>query len=358
MLWTGDAASSRAITGVGFTPDLVWGKSRGGAYDHQLVDSVRGDDLIIRSNSSGAELAHSSLGAGGLSTIDADGFTIVSNTSNDNLNKSATNAVAWNWKAGGAPTTDNLVAAGGTPTAGSVKINGSNLGSALAGTIAATRLSANTTNGFSAVKYVGTGSAATIAHGLSQAPDMVIVKNLDDGAESWVVSVGNATGTASEYLVLNSTIASQTDTSQFPSAPGSSVVSLGATANVNVSTEDFIAYCFHSVEGYSKVGTFVGNGVVDGTFIYTGFRPSFLLCKRLTGDDWMMLDDARSPINAIEKSLAANDPKAEIDASGKAVDFVSNGIKMRNADNGLNLSGITFLYIAFAESPFKTSNAR
>ena len=253
----------------------------------------------------------------------------------EEVNKSGVNYVGWNWKAGG-------TAASNTD-----------------GTITSS-VSANPTAGFSIVSYTGTGSAATIGHGLSSAPEMVIVKNLDDGAESWVVSVGNATGTASEYLVLNSNIASQTDTSQFPSAPNSSVVSIGATANVNVSTEDFIAYCFSSIEGYSKVGSFAGNSDVDGPFIFTGFKPAYAIFKR-TGSsaDWVVFDNKRNPYNAVDTRLYPNTNAMESTAgTGYAdMDFVSNGIKIRGDSAMYNNSSGPYIFYAVAESPFKTSNA-
>jgi hypothetical protein len=274
---------------------------------------------------------------GHITSFNSDGFSLRDGTSGAeprlNTNKGSTNYVSWNWKAGGTAVSNTD------------------------GTITSS-VSANPTAGNSIVGYTGTGSAATIGHGLSQAPDMVFVKNRTAAAESWVVSIGNVTGTASEYLVLNSDIASQTDTSQFPSAPGSSVVSIGATANINVSTQGFIAYCFHSIEGYSKVGSYVGNGNADGTFVYTGFRPSWFLWKNSTaaGGWWGIIDNKRLGYNVDNNPLYPT--VADAAYSTDVADIVSNGIKIRHDLGNINQSGQTIIYLAFAESPFKTSNAR
>ncbi len=178
-----------------------------------------------------------------------------------------------------------------------------------------------------------------------------------NASAGWVVyskTLGNT-----KYLYLNDTDGEATDSGRWNNTtPTASVFSVGDDGVVNTSSSPYIAYCFHSVEGYSKVGSYVGNGNNDGTFIYTGFKPAFFIAKRTDGDDWMMLDNTRSSYNQMIVSLAANDNKVELSSTGKAVDFCSNGIKMRNADNGLNQSTKTFIYIAFAESPFKTSNAR
>jgi hypothetical protein len=266
--------------------------------------------------------------------------------------------VAWNWKAGGAPTTDNLVAAGGTPTAGSVKINGANLGSALAGTIAATRLSASTTSGFSIVSYTGTGSAATISHGLSQAPDMVICKERS-AVQQWI-NYQSPLG-ATKYLHLNAVDASVTNSTVWnDTEPTPSVFSVGTAVNCNESSGTYIAYAFHSIEGYSKVGSYTGNGDNDGTFVYTGFRPMWVMAKCSNASaSWLMTDSVRFPYNVTQKPLFANESSAETDSSTYAIDILSNGFKCRGVNNNTNnSSGDTYIYLAFAESPFKTSNAR
>ena len=356
IIYTGDGANPKSRTGVGFQPDFVWAKNREDTDFHELYDSVRGGTSVIYSNSNDAEdLSNSS---GYVTSFDSDGFTTQGSSTNNNVNDDTKDFVVWNWKAGGAPTADNSAGAGNTPTAGSVKIDGSNLGSALAGTIAAKRLSANTTAGFSIVQYVGTGSGATIAHGLSQAPDMVISKAMED-AYNWRVG-GEALGlTSANYSVrLDLGNAEQDLSGVFGAYPGPSVWTIGTDAGVNVSTENYIAYCFHSVEGYSKVGSYEGNGNADGTFIYTGFRPAWILVKNTTatGNNWEMWDNKRDTYNIMNHLLEASSTGARITSA--EVDFVSNGFKVRSTSDAMNDSGENLLYLAFAESPFKYSNAR
>jgi hypothetical protein len=265
--------------------------------------------------------------------------------------------VAWNWKAGGAPTADNSAGAGAVPTAGSVKIDGSNLGSALAGTLAATRISANTTSGFSIIKYTGTTSNVTVGHGLSAAPELVIIKGLDSTL-NWFVNDPAATP-FTKYLKLDANSGSGSSSTMYQdTAPSASVVTLGTSGLVNAA-EDFIMYCFHSVEGYSKVGSYTGNGSDDGTFIYTGFTPAFFMCKWLsTGEKWVMKDNKRPAYNVEDKTLEANTSTDEASSDGMELDFVSNGIKWRQYGDGGNYGSRDYIYIAFAESPFKYSNAR
>tara|TARA_R100001244_G_scaffold73603_2_gene59098 strand:+ start:23 stop:1696 length:1674 start_codon:yes stop_codon:yes gene_type:complete len=332
VLWTGDAASSRAITGVGFTPDLVWGKSRGYDGDHQLVDSVRGNSLILRSNVTGAELAHASLGAGGFTTIDSDGFTIVSNTSNDNLNKSSIGNVAWNWKAGGAASSN-----------GDGDITSS--------------VSANTTAGFSIVSYTGDAdNTSSVGHGLTTTPGMIILKALT-GTQNWIVWHKDLTATTAYSMYLNTTTAQLNNVSYFyDAAPNATTFHPGDGGASNGSGTAYIAYCFESIEGYSKMGTFAGNGLADGTFIYTGFKPAYLLLKKSSATaSWYILDNKRDTYNQVVRDLQANDAAVEA-TSANFLDFVSNGFKMRTSGGAVN-SG-TLVYAAFAESPFKYSNAR
>jgi hypothetical protein len=344
-----------AKTGVGFQPDLVWVKSRGSTYDHKLTDAVRGVTKSLESNTAIAEATDST----GLTAFGADGFTVGADTNYSDT--TGTGMVAWNWKAGGAPTADNSAGAGATPTAGSVKIDGANLGSALAGTLAATRLSANTTAGFSMVKYVGTGATATIAHGLGVAPELVIVKSLDS-AEAWnVYAEPVSADPGTDYLTLNST-AAVADDDRFwnDTVPSASVFTVGSYDGTNKSTDDLVAYCFTSIEGYSKVGSYVTNtssaSTNNGNFLYTGFKPAWFLNKMTSGPDgtggWFLYDNKRNAYNLTENYLVPNENYAD-NAASEGWDFLSNGIKLR-ADFSAN----TNIYIAFAESPFKYSNAR
>ena len=272
------------------------------------------------------------------------------------FNGSGDTFVAWNWKAGTAPTADNSAGAGATPTAGSVKINGSNLGSALAGTTAATRLSADTTNGFSIVKYVGTGGAATIAHGLSVAPELFIIKKLESGA--W--PVGSTYMGMNKYMQLNTDAAEATDTGPWNNtSPTASVWSVGADSGTNENTANFIAYLFHSVEGYSKVSSYRGTGVTgsySGPFVYTGFRPAYILIKSTAaGCNWVVFDDKRIGYNPENYRLIANTDV--IEHTTDYIDFMSNGFKVITAHSDVGTGGDTYLYYAVAKSPFKYANA-
>jgi hypothetical protein len=184
-----------------------------------------------------------------------------------------------------------------------------------------------------------------------------------DGGNPWVWHKYASSGALNTYIQLNAAGGVfTTPSSGYFTAMSASTLTMtaGSTSiyNLNRNAHPYLLYAFHSVEGYSKVGTYTGNGQADGTFIYTGFKPAFLLVRLKTGDDWTMMDDERSPYNQVQKSVVANQTLAEVNLTAKGMDFLSNGVKMRNADNGINISNGSFLYIAFAESPFKTSNAR
>ena len=236
----------------------------------------------------------------------------------------------------------------------------------LSGTIASV-VNATTTAGFSIATYTGNGtSPSTIGHGLSVAPEMVMVKNRTTAAENWVVSIGNITGTNGDFIILNQDAALQAGTSQFPSQPGSSTFAVTDAANVNTNTSNYIAYCFHSVDGYSKVGKYTGNGATNGPFIYTGFRPAFIMVKLATAasGQWAMFDNKRDPDNPTDRVIYANLTNADTDVSSYyPYNLLSNGFKSRiPAGNGneanYNTSSQTYLYLAFAESPFKYATAR
>ena len=348
VLYTGNSTGGRDIT-VGMAPDLVWCKNLTG-NNHSLTDSVRGVNRQLASNSTANETTHTNR----VTAFNSDGFTT---GDSDDTNANNNGIISWNWKAGGAPTADNSAGAGATPTAGSVKIDGSNLGSALAGTIPAVRLSANTTSGFSIIIHDGTGSNGTLAHGLSQAPELVIAKPKTNSVDVWRVGSDYLTSWVKE-IRLNQISAETDRAAVFNSlAPTSSVVNLGTDGANNGGGATFVTYCFYSVDGYSKVGSYTGNGNADGTFIYTGFRPAFVMTKSISSTgNWTMLDSAREPTNVASPGrLYADLSNGESD--GATYDFVSNGFKCRET-GGPNNSGVTYIYLAFAESPFKTSNAR
>ena len=343
-------SGDKTVTGVGFQPDWVWIKQRNSAADHQLYDSVRGVTELLESNRTEKEVPKSE----GLKSFDSDGFTHgVESAGNDN---SGTH-VAWNWKAGGAPTADNSAGAGNTPTAGSVKIDGANLGSALAGTIPATRISANTEAGFSIVSYTGTGSNATVAHGLGAVPEWIIFRDRDNTNDwgMYHVGLGNT-----HFIKLNSNGPSiDLDTLFNDTTPTSSVFSLG-TANIANNTAATIAYCFAPKEGYSKFGSYVEHYVsdydVDSPYVHTGFRPAFLIIKGTSnGRDWVIYDSKRTPDDGVY--LTANQNAAEqTDATNHDISFFSNGFKIRGGSGDINTTGESYIYMAFADQPFKFAN--
>ena len=354
VLWTGDGVNPRTITGVGFEDGMTWLKSRSQVSSNQLFGQVRGAGEVLYTNTTAAQATDDANGH--ISAWTADGFTLSGSSSNNDLNGDTYTYVAWNWLAGTAPTADNSAGAGATPTAGSVKIDGSNLGSALAGSTAATRLSANTTNGFSIITWAGNGTSnSTIAHGLTQVPELFISKALNNGTDYWAV-YGKPLGQG--YLALNDPGAySSGDDRWGTNAPTASVMNLGYAGSTNTTSRDYVGYCFHSVEGYSKVGSYEGNGNDDGTFVYLGFRPAFTLVKRTdVAETWWLEDDKRNTYNPQSKLLYADGTNAEATEINK--DYVSNGMKMRLNNANWNASGGTYLYYACADYPFKYSPAR
>jgi len=334
VLYTGNA-SSRSITGVGFQPDWVWIKPRTDTDNHVIHDSVRGVQKRLYITAA-AEADRSSAGGGsddGLSSFDSDGFSI---GDWNNINQSTINYVAWNWKMGTAFSNDASATSVGTiDSTGSV----------------------NTTNGQAIISYTGTGSAGTIAHGLDSAPDWIMVKNLDDSSKNWNVYVPDFGNT---YLELNTTASGFTGSSYFNNtAPTNSVFSVGTAGSTNASTDSFIAYVFHSVEGYSRYGVYEGNNNADGSYVYLGFRPRWFMFKDAanTNIEWNIFYDEGSPFNEMDDYLAAASTAAEAtNVSTRKLDFVSNGVKFRDA-NAQNYNA-KYVYMAFAKTPFKFANAR
>lgn len=324
VLWTGNDSDPRSITGVGFQPDWVWAKTRNTTYSHVLYDVVRGTGTskALMANDTSAENTYPEYH--NISSFDSDGFTIGVTSDNNVLNDNNITTVAWNWKAGGS---------GVSNTDGGIT----------------STVSANTDAGFSIVTFNGS-SASTVGHGLSSTPELIIQKsrNASSGAYWW-------TGTtvidgSLDYLKLNDTDAKAN--SSF-TAPTSSVFYNVAFTS---STSD-VAYCFHSVEGFSKIGKYTGNGNADGPFIYTGFRPAFVIVKNASAvDSWFINDNKRNPYNVVDSQLFANSSGAEADSRG--LDFLSNGFKILDSSTSHNGNGNTILYIAFAEMPFKYANAR
>jgi hypothetical protein len=329
-LYTGTGASLTVANTVGsasFQPDFVWVKGRSGATDHALYDSVRGVQKQIESNTITAETTETT----GLTAFGSTGFTVGALAQ---MNTSAATYVAWQWKAG---------------TTSASNTNGS---------ITST-VSAGATQGFSVVTYTGTGANATVGHGLGVAPSMIIVKSRNGTNLGWPVYHSNQNATPqSGNLYLHSTNAFAADSTMWNStAPTSSVFSIGTSVQVNVSTQTQVAYCFSEVPGYSKFGSYTGNGSTDGPFVYLGFRPAFILTKRSDStSSWYLRDTSRSPYNAATEQVYPDLSNAEANETG--MDILSNGFKQRGTSSGFNASGGTYIYMAFAENPFKNALAR
>ena len=323
-LYTGNG-STQSISSVGFQPDWVWLKGRSGSgRDHLLFDVIRSATNYIKSNATSAEATISST----LTSFDSDGFSI---GSNGGVNANSETYASWNWLANGA---------GVSNTDGSIT----------------STVSASTTSGFSIVTYTGTGSNATIGHGLGTAPQVVICKQLN-ATQQWI-NYHKAIG-ATKYLHLNATDASATSSTVWNDTdPTSSVFSVGTAVNCNGSGNTYVAYCFADVQGFSKVsGSYVGNGdASDNAFIYTGFKPAFILIKATDIDEWRIYDNKRAnPFNVIDVRLKAHSSDAESSGSNEC-DFLSNGVKIRSNSGGVGSSGQTYIYMAFAEAPLVSSN--
>jgi hypothetical protein len=326
--YTGNGSSLTVTNAGAFKPDLVWVKRRNNSAAHRIGDSVRGITNSLYSSSTSTEVATD--GNGYISAITSTGFTVTTgSTDAQGTNFNGDTYVGWQWKAG--------------QSAGSSNTNGS---------ITST-VSVNAAAGFSVATYAGTGANATVGHGLGVAPKFVIVKNRSV-ADDWCVY--HASSGAANYGQLNlggafganSTIWNNT-------APTSSVFSVGTY--LSKSGSNYVAYCWSEIEGFSKMGSYTGNGSTDGPFVYTGFRPKFILTKRTDAtSDWWIQDTSRATYNASNALLFPNLANAEYTTAGVEFDILSNGFKPRNT--GHNISSGTYIYVAFAEVPFKNSLGR
>ena len=329
-IYTG-TGSSQAQTFDGDTdmqPDMVWIKQRSGVEQHVIFDSVRGVQKYIAPNTTAAEGDTATT----LTAFGSDGFT---EGGHGITGGSSSTYASWNWKAGTSFTNDASATGIGTiDSSGSV----------------------NTDAGFSIISYTGNFTAgATVGHGLGVVPKMIIVKNYSNATESWNVyheSIGNT-----KYLALNTTAAADTAPRWNDTSPTSTVFTNGANGATNESGGTIIAYCFAEKQGYSKFGSYTGNGSTDGTFVYTGFKPAFCMVHRSSaaGENWLILDNKRDSFNPQDSSIYPNLSNAEDADGADYFDFVSNGMKVRTTNGGTNTSGATYIYMAFAENPFTTS---
>ena len=320
--------STQSITNVGnsdLQPDWLWFKNRNDTQVHQLFDTTRGVAKALRSNDTDAENTDDPNDR--LTAINSDGFSL---GDDGNPNNGSNTYVCWQWKANGGTTSSN----GDGGVTGTVQ--------------------ANTTAGFSIITYTGTGSASTVGHGLSDTPDWIIYKRRSGGTKDWIVY---HIGTGSKGMILNSTSAGDSASSIFGgNTPTSTTIPIGSATETNSSGETHIAYAFAQKQGFSKFGTYPGNGLSNGPYVYTGFKPAWLIIKR-TDDtaNWHMYDNKRDTRNPFETAVKANGADAEYTTSNK-VDFNSNGFKPIGASQTTtNASGATYIYMAFAESPFVSS---
>ena len=326
-LYTG-TGSSNAQTGLGFQPDFVWIKNRTDTSNHRAFDAVRGANKRIIPNNNSAETTTTQE----LMSFNSNGFTV--GTEQD-VNGSGQNFVSWNWKANGQ---------GSSNTDGSINT---------------TYTSANTTSGFSIVKWNGSAGNATIGHGLGIAPELVFYKLLTtSGYYTYAKHALGSNGARGKVVVgfLENTAAFTNDTGSFQSTdPSSTLLYIGGGANQSGAN---IAYCFSSIKGFSKMGSYVGNANADGAFVYTGFKPAWIMIKRtsVAGDNWLMFDNKRQGYNggsgSTEGNLNLTADQTAAEGNSSLINIVSNGFKMITSDAKINASGSTYIYAAFAETPF------
>ena len=327
--YTGNSGNAHAITNDGnsnLKPDLLWIKNRDVGYSHALYDSTRGTGKVLRPNGTNTEGTVTN----GVQAFGTNGFTVGSaaDVNEDTL-------VAWQWKANGGTTSSNTD-----------------------GDLTST-VQFNSTAGFSIVTYTGKNpiEPLQVGHGMGEAPDVIIIKNRSS-ARLWGVYHKELTSpAANRYLQLNTSTYGELANSTFWGnvAPSSTIITTGENASVNQPNENLIAYCWKERQGFSKFGKYVGNGNTNGTFVYTGFKPAWIMCRRIDGggNSWDMHDNARDPFNPSGRTFYANTDGAEL--TGNNVDLLSNGFKQRDTSGNRNGNGNTYIYMAFAENPFVTS---
>ena len=327
-LYSGNGSNGHVITNDGnsdLQPDFFWQKRRNEARNHILIDTSRGGASYLASNSTAAAGTDYTY----VTSFNSDGFTLASGDTSSN-NASGT-YVAWQWKANGGTTASNSD-----------------------GSITST-VQANQDAGFSIVTYTGTGNTATVGHGLGVAPKIIIGKRRSQAANWWV---GGSILTSAQTLYLNLTNAiDNVGEAGIFNVTTSTTFKLGTDTNRNAYNATNVAYCFAEKQGYSKFGSYVGNGNADGPFVYTGFKPAFIMFKKSSdsGDNWMMYDNKRPGFNVTDEALHPNSSAAEYDNANANLDILSNGFKLRSSFGWVNQNTHTYIYMAFAENPFVTS---
>ncbi len=335
LLYTGNAGANRSLTNDGnsdLQPDWIWIKNRSATQSHALFDSSRGATKRMSSNLTNAESTENT----NLDSFDSDGFTIDQEAI---VNGNGNGMVAWQWKANGGTTSTNT--------------SGTNIDSTV---------QANTTAGFSIMTYTGTGTDNdSIGHGLGAVPHWIIVKNRDESNGWQIYHHKNTSAPETDYLNLNSINATQDDSDRWSDqAPSSTVITLGGNDGVSKSSVKYVCYAFTEIQGYSKFGSYTGNGNADGPFVYTGFKPAWVMTKNTdnsfgSNNMWLICDNKRVGINPVRHGLFADANDAESADDFVNIDFLSNGFKLRANEYANNYSGDTFIYMAFAESPFVSS---
>ena len=331
VLYTGNDTDNRTVSGVGFQPNFLWIKARNNADQHYLVDSVRGSTKVLHSDSTEAEATRVSA----VKSFASDGFVLGQEAQ---VNGNNNTYVSWNWKAG---------------TSVSGNTGGSGTSKSYSGSV-------NTDSGFSIIKYIGNSTAGhTIPHHLGVQPQVVICKRINQGGQ-WVFGSMALPNQFEQFLELDLTGAAQTSSLRWNDTdPSSSVFTLGSTLDTNANDINIIAYSFAEKKGFSKFGSYTGNGSTDGPFVYTGFKPAFVICKSYSGSEqWVLYDNKRDPFNVTEQILRPNLSDAEGTESGAKMDLLSNGFKLTGSGGGIgqtNNSGSSYIYMAFAENPFVSS---
>ncbi len=339
-LYEGTTSTRKTVTNDGnsdLQPGLFWFKNRDSSTSHVIADTNRGANnsdggytIVSNTDSTAVEVAE----AKGVMTITSNGFTVEEMTSAAG-NVNTNSMVCWQWAGSGQ----------GTGVGTDVAESGNNPGF---------KRQTNATAGLSIILYVGTGAAGTIAHGLNSAPKFMMIKS-GSTTDPWAVYYGDAT----DYLVLNTTAATVDSAAWWnDTAPTSSVFTVGTDHSVNEDAKSYIAYVWAEVQGYSKFGTYIGNGNADGTFVYTGFKPAWVMIKPVTAvEQWVIIDGTRSPSNQAMKQIKADDAAAEYNGASvtNGIDILSNGFKVRTSRTEINTNGVIYTYMAFASSPFVSS---
>ena len=323
VLYTGDGTSSRNITGVGFQPDWVWLKQRNTTRNHALTDSVRGVNKQIYSNLTSSQ----STDSGTVTAFISDGFTV---GSDNQANQNSGTFVSWNWLAGGTSSSNSD------------------------GDVTST-VSANQTAGFS-IATVSNLNSNSFGHGLGAEPELIINKRTDNTANWRVYFKGITSG---KSLFLNTSAGETTESSAIASANSTTITVTGSGNGGTGGTGTSVYYSFKSIKGYSKIGAYTGNGSTSGPFVYTGFKPAWVMMKRTNGSNsWNIFDNKRATDNPVQHRLFPDTTDAEATSSGNAVDFLSNGFVGRSSGSTVNADGGTYIYMAFAEAPFVTEGTK